>query len=200
MPMSALTSHMQASPHTPARPQSLSRSPISPASHVREKERVELLLDINTELLQEMQNLQIQGKGGAPTPEHAALMMKQGINAQMGSEEFVQYVYFDLRLKRASADSLRVMHRVHANLGYLCGASDHAIRPTAKQAPHPPNYVHAPSGMPQLAEKYSKLRALFPGWTGSDGQAVTAAAAVTAPSRASIGTSASPVAGVSMFG
>lgn len=81
---------MQPSPQTPARAPSQPRSPQSPAAQAREKERIALLLDINSELLQEMQNLQTQGKGGAPTPEHAALMKKQGLSAQMASDEYIQ--------------------------------------------------------------------------------------------------------------
>lgn len=82
------------------------------------------------------------------------------------------------------------MLRVHANLGYLCGTSDHALRPGAKQAPHPPNYVQAPPAMPQLAEKYSRLRALFPTWAGIDDQAASRRA-----SGMNSGSSASPVGG-----
>lgn len=62
------------------------------------------------------------------------------------------------------------MLRVHANLGYLCGSSDHALKPGA-QRPHPPYYVRPPPSMPQLADRYSRLRELFPGWIGKDGQA-----------------------------
>ncbi|KAL1311541.1 hypothetical protein AAFC00_001661 [Neodothiora populina] len=146
--------HSQVSPHAPVRSQSQPRSPKSPASVARERERMELLLEINNELLQEMHNLQAQGKGGAPTQEISELMARQGLNPQMGTPEFAQ-----------------VSVRVQANLGYLCGATDHALRPGSKQAPHPPNYVRAPAAMPQLAEKYSRLRVLFPGWSGVDGNA-----------------------------
>lgn len=80
----------QGNPQTPARSQSQPQSPRSPANVAREKERLELLLDINSDLLQEMQNLQAQGKGGAPTPEIQAILKKQGHNVQLGSEEFIQ--------------------------------------------------------------------------------------------------------------
>jgi len=66
------------------------------------------------------------------------------------------------------------MVRVQANLGYLCGASDYALRPGVKTAPHPPNYVYPPPTMPQLSDRYGKLRSFFPGWSGVDGQAMMA--------------------------
>lgn len=90
--MAAPPNPMQASPQTPVRPQSRPLSPKSPASLAQEKERIAVLLEINNDLLLEMQRLQALGKGGAPTLEHAALMQKQGLNVQMGSEEFIQFV------------------------------------------------------------------------------------------------------------
>lgn len=89
-PPMAMQPNYMASPQTPARRQSQSFSPRSPASDAREKERLELLLEINLELLQEMQKLQGQGKGGA-SPSHAQLLKDQGQTAQMASEEFIQY-------------------------------------------------------------------------------------------------------------
>lgn len=69
---------------------------------------------------------------------------------------------------------------MHANLGYLCGYADYSLKPGVKEMPHPPNYIRAPPAMPQLSEKYSKLRALFPGWSGIDGQMGTHTTSVNA--------------------
>ncbi|GAB7351647.1 hypothetical protein MBLNU459_g2252t2 [Dothideomycetes sp. NU459] len=147
---SALQFH--GNPQTPARRQSQPLSPQSQASQAREKERIALLLEINVELLQEMHTLQSQGKGGAQSQEAAALLKKQGLPDKLASEEYIQ-----------------VLHRLHSNLGYICGSQDHAIKPGSKQ-PHPPYYVMHPPNMPSLAEKYSRLRELFPGWVGRDAQ------------------------------
>jgi len=89
-PMAAPPNQIQAAPQTPAGPQSQPHTPMSPEAHAREKARIEVLLDINNELLQEMHSLQMQGKGGASTQEHAALMRQKGLDARMGSDEFVQ--------------------------------------------------------------------------------------------------------------
>ncbi|THY31808.1 hypothetical protein D6D01_02788 [Aureobasidium pullulans] len=123
----------------------------SPANLSQEKERIALLLDINVELLQEMHRLQAQGKGGATSQSAAAHLKSQGLPDALASDEYTQ-VYL----------------RLHANLGYVCGQTDNQSKPGS--SPHPPSYVTAPPNMPQIESKYAKLRALFPGWTGKDGQ------------------------------
>ncbi|THW24486.1 hypothetical protein D6C86_09596 [Aureobasidium pullulans] len=123
----------------------------SPANLSQEKERIALLLDINVELLQEMHRLQAQGKGGATSQSAAAHLKSQGLPDALASDEYTQ-VYL----------------RLHANLGYVCGQTDNQSKPGS--SPHPPSYVTAPPNMPQIEPKYAKLRALFPGWTGKDGQ------------------------------
>ncbi|THZ77442.1 hypothetical protein D6C85_01680 [Aureobasidium pullulans] len=123
----------------------------SPANLSQEKERIALLLDINVELLQEMHRLQAQGKGGATSQSAAAHLKSQGLPDALASDEYTQ-VYL----------------RLHANLGYVCGQTDNQSK--SGSSPHPPSYVTAPPNMPQIEQKYAKLRALFPGWTGKDGQ------------------------------
>ncbi|THX32925.1 hypothetical protein D6D02_07288 [Aureobasidium pullulans] len=123
----------------------------SPANLSQEKERIALLLDINVELLQEMHRLQAQGKGGATSQSAAAHLKSQGLPDALASDEYTQ-VYL----------------RLHANLGYVCGQTDNQSKPGS--SPHPPSYVTAPPNMPQIEPKYAKLRALFPGWAGKDGQ------------------------------
>ncbi|KAI4744505.1 hypothetical protein E4T50_05113 [Aureobasidium sp. EXF-12298] len=119
----------------------------SPVNISQEKERISLLLEINLELLQEMHRLQAQGKGGATSAQAAAHLKKEGLSDALASEEYSQ---------------------LHANLGYVCSQTDNQSKSGA--APHPPSYVTAPPNMPQLEAKYSRLRTLFAGWTGKDGQ------------------------------
>lgn len=90
-PLAAVPNRMQASPRMFAAPQSQPHSPSSSIDNAREKDRLELLLDINNELLQEMDKLQAEGKGAAPTPAQVQLLKEQGLHAQTGSDEFVQY-------------------------------------------------------------------------------------------------------------
>ncbi|KAI4796696.1 hypothetical protein E4T44_12187 [Aureobasidium sp. EXF-8845] len=115
----------------------------SPVNMSQEKERISLLLEINLELLQEMHRLQAEGKGGATSPQAAAHLKREGLPDALASEEYTQ-----------------INLRLHSNLGYSKSGA----------APHPPSYVTAPPNMPQLEPKYNRLRSLFAGWTGRDGQ------------------------------
>lgn len=80
------------SPHSTTNSSSAPQSPHSATSQGREKERVTLLLDINVELLQEINNLQAQGKGGAQSAQQVELFKKQGLPDLMASEDFIQFV------------------------------------------------------------------------------------------------------------
>jgi hypothetical protein len=123
----------------------------SPVNTSQEKERISLLLEINLELLQEMHRLQAEGKGGATSPQAAAHLKREGLPDALASEEYTQ-----------------INLRLHSNLGYVCSQTDNQSKFGA--APHPPSYVTAPPNMPQLEPKYNRLRSLFAGWTGRDGQ------------------------------
>jgi len=118
----------------------------------REKERVTLLLEINVELLQEIHNLQAQGKGGAQNAAQAEALRSKGLPDTAASQEYIQ-----------------ILCRLHANLGYLCAQSD--LQKPGSKAPHPPSFMKAPPNMPALEDKYTELRRLFPGWVGRDGPA-----------------------------
>ncbi|KAF4549049.1 Hypothetical protein D9617_24g017640 [Elsinoe fawcettii] len=132
-------------------------SPQSAAHAAREKERVTLLLDINLELLQEMNKLQAEGKGGAPTPQLAAAQKAQGGSDKLASDEYIQ-----------------VFYRVSSNITYLYNQPDMQLldprnagqAPQKKGPPHPPQFMWAPPHMQSLNEKYAALRKLFPGWLG----------------------------------
>ena len=139
-PRSSLNSHSQ---------------PPSPGQAVppgREKERITLLLEINVELLQEIHNLQAQGKGGAQSAAQAEAFRSKGLPDAIASQDYIQ-----------------ILCRLHANLGYLCAQSD--LQKPGSKVPHPPSFMKAPPNMPVLEEKYTELRRLFPGWVGRDGPA-----------------------------
>lgn len=142
----------QQSPHGSVKPPSQPQSPSAAVSPAVEKERIGLMLEINIELLQEIHNLQSQGKGGAQNIQQAEQFRAKGLSDTIATPEYLQ-----------------TLLRLHANLGYCCAQSDMQTKPGAK-APHPPSYMRAPPSMPSLEPKYARLRQLFPGWVGKDGQ------------------------------
>lgn len=82
------------SPHSASSPHSQPQSPSAIASQAREKERTALLLDINAKLLQEINNLQAQGKGGAQNAQQAEALKLKGFSDKVASEDYTQYVLF----------------------------------------------------------------------------------------------------------
>ncbi|KAF2724053.1 hypothetical protein K431DRAFT_218686 [Polychaeton citri CBS 116435] len=113
-----------------------------------EQRRVALLLDINLDLLQEINRLQAQGKGGATSPQHLQQLKSTGQPVAMASEEYIQ-----------------CMRRVQANMSYLVPL--HSGTP-AKKPPGPVHMTPPPHLAAQLAVKYEQLKEAFPGWPGYD--------------------------------
>ncbi|KAK4893723.1 hypothetical protein LTR27_007970 [Elasticomyces elasticus] len=139
-------------PQSPANQQATSQSkssspttPLSPGSQNREQQRVTLLLEINVIMLEEVNRLQMEGKGGAISPQIQAQMREKGQNADLASEDYIQ-----------------VLRRVQANLGYLMPVAQNDMQKTARG----PAYITAPPHMPQLQTKYDQLKELFPDWQG----------------------------------
>ncbi|KAK5714419.1 hypothetical protein LTR15_010601 [Elasticomyces elasticus] len=139
-------------PQSPANQQAASQSissspttPLSPGSQNREQQRVTLLLEINVIMLEEVNRLQMEGKGGAISPQIQAQMRDKGQNADLASEDYIQ-----------------VLRRVQANLGYLMPVAQNDMQKTARG----PAYITAPPHMPQLQTKYDQLKELFPDWQG----------------------------------
>jgi hypothetical protein len=142
-------------PQTPAAVQNSGSSatgspnaPQSPGTQAREQKRVDLLLEINIELLQEINTLQAQGRGGAMNPQHQLQLRQLNMDDSMAAEEYIQ-----------------CLRRVQANLAYLAPRAD---AQQAMKAPPGPAHMTPPAHMPQLQSKYEALRELFPGWPGND--------------------------------
>jgi len=129
-------------------------SPQSPGAQSRENQRIELLFEINVDLLQEVNTLQAQGKGGATSPQQAMQMKAQGMDDKMASDEFIQ-----------------CMRRIQANLAYLAPRVD---TQQISKAPPGPAHMAAPPHMPQLQKKYDQLKEMLPGWGGLEARAVPA--------------------------
>ncbi|KAK5114472.1 hypothetical protein LTR62_002407 [Meristemomyces frigidus] len=127
---------MGSAPPTPGTPQ-----PQTAEGLAREQQRVALLLDINTELLQELNKLIASGASGAPN----TVPNTDGSNSSVASEEY-----------------LSVLRRVQENLRYLMPVAQN----DASKTPKGPGAMTSPPTMPQLQPKYDRLRELFPGWEG----------------------------------
>ncbi|KAF2102075.1 hypothetical protein NA57DRAFT_54009 [Rhizodiscina lignyota] len=135
-------------------PQSASKqspsTPLSPSLIARERQRVSLLLTINSELLQEIITLQMQGKGGVigqqvPSKEEDV----KGPNAMN---------------KPPSREYIDCMRCLQANLAYLAQLSPN--KPVTQLPARGPAIMDAPSSSAGLEEQYTKLKGLFPGWNG----------------------------------
>jgi len=142
-------------PQTPAAVQNPGTSataspnaPQSPGTQAREQKRVDLLLEINIELLQEINTLQAQGRGGAMNPQHQLQLRQLNMDDSMAAEEYIQ-----------------CLRRVQANLAYLAPRADVQ---QAMKAPPGPAHMTPPPHMAHLQPKYEALRELFPGWPGND--------------------------------
>jgi hypothetical protein len=124
-------------PQTPAAVQNSGSSatgspnaPQSPGTQAREQKRVDLLLEINIELLQEINTLQAQGRGGAMNPQHQLQLRQLNMDDSMAAEEYIQ-----------------CLRRVQANLAYLAPRAD---AQQAMKAPPGPAHMTPPAHMPQL--------------------------------------------------
>jgi hypothetical protein len=124
------------------------QAPQSPGTQAREQKRVDMLLEINIDLLQEINSLQSQGRGGAMNPQHQLQLRQLNMDDSMAAEEYIQ-----------------CLRRVQANLAYLAPRAD---AQQAFKAPPGPAHMTPPVHMPQLQSKYEQLRELFPGWAGND--------------------------------
>ncbi|KAK4933237.1 hypothetical protein LTR28_011297 [Elasticomyces elasticus] len=111
-----------------------------------------LLLDINNDLLQELMALYTSGKGGATSLQQKAVLESHGMPSEMASEEYIACA-----------------RRMQANLAYLCGQADQHWTP-GKKPPASPAHMTPPPHMTSLLDKYARLKTLFPGWYGLDGQ------------------------------
>lgn len=120
----------------------------SPAALAREKERVSVLLEINSILLQEAINLQTSGKaGGAPA--------QQGDSNPSPTESAP-----DKNVQR-SPEYVNCMRRLQANLAYLATVADKGKK-SGGVVPSAPAIMTPPPNLPAVNDLYTKLNELFP--------------------------------------
>ncbi|KAK5010755.1 hypothetical protein BJ546DRAFT_833482 [Cryomyces antarcticus] len=122
---------------------------LSPGAQARERERVSVILDINSEILHEAIRLQEEGKGGLTGSDVS--VDQNGADAKLPAMEYVD-----------------CMRRLQANLAYLAATVDAHHKTNSKRAePAGPAIMEAsPTHSPDLVEKYGQLQKLFPGWKG----------------------------------
>ena len=131
------------------------KSPQSPGTQSREAARVALLLSINRELLEEVQRLQDDGKGGAISAQQVQQFRNEGKPDNMASDEYIQ-----------------CLRRVQANFAYLMPKAQHTQGQSsgteAKQLPGPAHMTPPPHMPEDMRQKYEQLQELFPEWQGLD--------------------------------
>ncbi|KAF3035389.1 hypothetical protein E8E11_004559 [Didymella keratinophila] len=116
------------------------QSPVSPVTPAKAHERVAVLLEINSILINEATTLQGQGKGGQiAAPEEGK---------QQPSKEYIDYI-----------------RRLQANLSYLAQNAEKVPKPGQPIQPGPA-IMSAPATHEELGKLYVKLQGLFPGWKG----------------------------------
>ena len=121
----------------------------APSQAELDKQRVTLILEINSQLLEQIQALQAAGKGGdvqSPAQNNAA----DGAEAQQ-------------QPKKPAREYVESLRRMQANLAYLASVAERHQKPNA-QTPPWPQVMSAPPGDERLAAMYSRLQALFPQW------------------------------------
>ncbi|KAF2487433.1 hypothetical protein BDY17DRAFT_288959 [Neohortaea acidophila] len=128
---------------------STAQSP-SLAPSTREQQRLALVLEINQDLLAEMARLQSENQGGAISPQQAMQMKQAGQSDKMASDDYIQ-----------------LLRRLQGNIAYLMPRMGQQMQPDARTLPGPAFMQH-PQQLPTLAEKYERLRELFPEWAGND--------------------------------
>ncbi|KAI9737461.1 MAG: hypothetical protein M1834_009616 [Cirrosporium novae-zelandiae] len=151
------TSTMATSIPTTAPPQTnthFQKPPISPSSAERDKNRVSALLELNTVLLQEVVNLQTQGKVLSQSDPGKDAM----VNGQTGPNGMNKRVY--------SQEYVECMRRLQANLAYLANLADRAHKPAAPTPAGPAIMEPPPTNVKlnhnELGLLYDKLKKLFP--------------------------------------
>jgi hypothetical protein len=108
-----------------------------------DKQRVTLLLEINSHLLELIQTLQQAGKGGD---------VQSPANPSEPAEQ-----------KKPSREYVEPLRRMQANLAYLASLAERHQKPGA-QAPPWPQVMTAPPGDEKLSAMYARLQSLFPAW------------------------------------
>lgn len=137
-------------------------TPQSPQSAARERARVTILLEINTQLLQEVVSLQAQGKAGV-TPSQPQQSPTSPTSATDPSALNPSPVdpSKQVAAKPPSQEYADCMRRLQANLSYLAAIAD-AKKKASGALPSGPAIMIPPPHLTGVQELYKKLNQLFP--------------------------------------
>ncbi|KAL2832792.1 hypothetical protein BJY01DRAFT_225686 [Aspergillus pseudoustus] len=144
-----VVSSQQQIPAQQAAPHNAPQSAQSQAVTAREKERVAVLLEINSLLLQEAINLQSSGKTGGP-PAQASQDSNPSPTSESNADKNAQ----------RSPEYMNCMRRLQVNLAYLATVADKGKK--GGVVPPAPAIMTPPPNLPAIAELYNKLNELFP--------------------------------------
>ena len=145
----------QAQPQLQQQQQQQTSSPRSPQSAAREEERVTTLLEINAHLIQEVTNLQMQGKAGSSNQQISPT------SPTTGDPNPVPNSPQDASRKPPSQEYADCMRRLQANLAYLAAIADSSKKASGSR-PVGPAIMIPPSHLTSVHPLYHKLKTLFP--------------------------------------
>lgn len=127
-----------------------------------------MLLDINTQLLQEVVSLQAQGKAGTPSTQAQQSPIKESATSPTSATDPSNPLNQSLvdpskpsGGKPPSPEYVECMRRLQANLSYLAAIAD-AKKKASGTLPAGPAIMVPPPHLPNVAELYKKLNTLFP--------------------------------------
>lgn len=140
---------------TQAQRQSQGGSPVNPQAVAREAERVTTLLEINSHLIEEVVNLQSQGKAGTTGQQTPTSPTAADGNATPNSP------VDGGKKKQENQEYTDCMRRLQANLGYLAQVADANKKGNARQ-PIGPAIMVPPPHLSSVHPLYQKLKVLFP--------------------------------------
>ena len=123
----------------------------------REEERVTTLLEINSHLLQEVMNLQAQGKAG-PASQQSPTSPSVSVDNTNGGANSPPDPSKGQPPSQEYADCMR---RLQANLAFLAAIAD-ASRKATGTRPVGPAIMIPPPHLTSVHPLYQKLKALFP--------------------------------------
>lgn len=164
-PNSMFPNNQQRPPQQPNQPQVPAQpSAAQMQATARDKARVQILLDINSALLQEVVNLQAAGKAGMPPPQAASQSQDQSASPSPSTEQSnnTNDASKAPTNTKPSQEYIECMRRLQANLAYLATIADRAKK-SGGVPPSAPAIMTPPPSLPSMNEMYAKLNELFPG-------------------------------------
>lgn len=129
----------------------------NPQASAKEEERVTTLLEINSHLLQEVMNLQAQGKAGPASQQSPTSPISGADNTNAGPTSPND----PSKSQPPSQEYADCMRRLQANLAFLAAIAD-ASRKATGTRPVGPAIMVPPPHLTSVHPLYQKLKALFP--------------------------------------